>query len=204
MSNLYLQAQTGPVWPYSIRDLRLDNPRLSFSLELPNEELAQLRAMEDPILVWRVAPTSRPADTREQRWIEAMPEMMDGAPVQRWAARPATAEELAAWDAANQPPPPAPPQPDWLGFAGWLYVFPPIADAMAAARASTTAQGEPATTGLATALQDARLNENYPVWRATWGQFLLASGMAAEPLSQIVARAIECNLPAEFIATLAP
>jgi hypothetical protein len=83
---------------------------------------------------------------------------------------------------------PALPGPDWLGFAGWLYVFPPIA----------------ATTGLATALQDARLNQNYPVWQATWGQFLLASNMAPEPLGQIVARAIECNLPAEFIATLAP
>jgi hypothetical protein len=99
---------------------------------------------------------------------------------------------------------PAPPAPDWLGFAGWLYVFPPIAAAMAAARASTVAQGEPATTGLATALQDARLNQNYPVWQATWGQFLLASGMAAEPLGQIVARAIECHLPAEFVATLTP
>lgn len=107
-----------------------------------------------------------------------------------------------SWQVVELPPPP--PAPDWLGFAGWLYVFPPIADAMTAARASTTAQGEPATTGLATALQDARLNQNYPVWRATWEQFLLASNMASEPLGQIVARATECNLPAEFVATLTP
>lgn len=93
---------------------------------------------------------------------------------------------------------------DWLGFAAWLYQFPPIAAGMAAARLSTDPQGEPATTGLPAAMQEARQSQNYPAWAATWGQFLLASGMDAAALGQIVAKAVECNLPAEFIAALQP
>lgn len=104
------------------------------------------------------------------------------------------------WE-ATQPPAPL---PDWLGFAGWLYVFPPIATAITAARLSTDPQGEPATTGLPAALQEARLNQNYPAWAATWGQFLLASGMSIGPLSEIVGKAMACHLPAEFIAALQP
>lgn len=200
MSDLYLQAQTGPVWPYSIRDLRLDNPRLSFSLELPNEELAQLRAMEDPILVWRVAPTSRPSDTREQRWIEAMPEMMDGAPVQRWAAQPATAEEMAAWDAANQPPPPAPPPPDWDRFQSQLQTSNGFPDAWSAIFTGDARPGISLIASLA-------------VWQATgqWTQFLVAIGacLALLPAEQaahvgleLLALAADCNLDPAFCEAL--
>ena len=118
-----------------------------------------------------------------------------------------TEPEFAEW-LALQPPPPPPPEPapdaDWLGFAGWLFRFPPMAEAMNAARVSTSDQGEPATTALPAAMQEARLNENYPAWAATWGQFLLASGMSIEPLTEIVGKAIACHLPADFIAALQP
>lgn len=123
---------------------------------------------------------------------------------------------MSSWVAAGNPkasewqpysppvPPPPPPAPDWLGFAGWLYQFPPIAAAMEAARASTDPQGEPATTGLPAAMDEARLRGNYPAFSQTWGQFLLASAMAPEVLAAIVARAVECHLPAEFVAALQP
>lgn len=96
------------------------------------------------------------------------------------------------------------PAEDWLGFAGWLYQFPPIATGMDAARLSTDPQGEPATTGLPTALDEARLRQNYPAFSLTWGLFLLASGMSTQAVEAIVAKAIECNLPPEFIAALQP
>jgi hypothetical protein len=102
------------------------------------------------------------------------------------------------------PGPPAPVLPDWLEFAGWLYQFPPIFAAMDAARHSTDPQGEPATTGLPAAMDEARLRANYPAFAQTWGQFLLASGMAAGDLAQIVAKASDCNLPPEFITALQP
>ena len=99
---------------------------------------------------------------------------------------------------------PPPPAPDWLGFAGWLYQFPEIAEAMAVARLSTEPQGEPATTGLLAAMDEARLRQNYPAFAQTWGQFLLASGMGPEALGQIVAKAAACHLPAPFIEALQP
>lgn len=107
-----------------------------------------------------------------------------------------------AWQLVDLPPPP--PVADWLAFAGWLYQFPPIAAGMESARLSTDPQGEPATTGLPTALDEARLRQNYPAFSLTWGLFLLASGMAPEALGAIVAKAVECNLPAEFVAALQP
>jgi hypothetical protein len=106
------------------------------------------------------------------------------------------------WLIEPLPPPPTPA--DWLSFAGWLYQFPPIAAAMDAARLSTEPQGEPATTGLPTALDEARLRQNYPAFSLTWGLFLLASGMPPEALGAIIAKAAECNLPAEFLAALQP
>jgi hypothetical protein len=112
-----------------------------------------------------------------------------------------TAEVEAAAQGYLTPPPPA---SDWLGFAGWLYQFPPIMAGMDAARHSTDPQGEPATTGLPAAMDEARLRANYPAFAQTWGQFLLASGMAAGDLAQIVAKASDCNLPPEFITALQP
>jgi hypothetical protein len=93
---------------------------------------------------------------------------------------------------------------DWLGFAGWLYQYPPIMAGMNAARQSTDPQGEPATTGLPAAMDEARLRQNYPAFALSWGQFLMASGLAAESISAIVAKAQACNLPAEFIQALEP
>lgn len=102
------------------------------------------------------------------------------------------------------PPPPPEPQADWLGFAGWLYGYEPMAVAMEAARASRDPQGEPATTGLPAAMDEARLRSNYVPFALSWGQFIAASGISAADLTAIAARATACNLPAEFIAALQP
>lgn len=110
MIDLYLQTSVGPVWPYTDQQLRFDNPRLSLSLELPDAELAALREMPNPILVWRPRASACPPATREQRWIEAMPQMVNGEPVQQWVQRPATAEEIREWDSERLPP------PDWQQF----------------------------------------------------------------------------------------
>jgi hypothetical protein len=112
-----------------------------------------------------------------------------------------TAEVEAAAQAFLTPPPPA---TDWDTFVAWLYQFPPIATGMSAARLSTDPQGEPATTGLATALDEARLRENYQPFALAWGLFLLASQMAPADLAAIVTKASDCHLPAEFLAALQP
>lgn len=102
--------------------------------------------------------------------------------------------------------PPAPPEPaaDWLGWTGWLYGYGPMADAMAAARASADQQGEPVTTGLPTAMNEARVNGNYAAFALSWSVFLAASAMPPTDLDQIIAKAVACNLPAPFIEALHP
>lgn len=106
------------------------------------------------------------------------------------------------WQVVSPPPPP--PAPQWLEFVTWLYGQPAMMAAMSAARASTSPQGEPATTALPAALEAARNEGNYPAFALTWGQFLLASGFPAQALAPIVVKAQEFHLPAEFVAALQP
>jgi hypothetical protein len=102
--------------------------------------------------------------------------------------------------------PPSPPEPaaDWLGWAGWLYGFGPMAAAMTAARASSDPQGEPATTGLPAAMDEARLRSNYQPFALSWTQFLAASALAPADLAEIISHATACHLPAPFITALSP
>jgi hypothetical protein len=123
---------------------------------------------------------------------------------------------MAAWIAAGNPkaqewapytpapPEPAAPVPDWTDFTGWLYGFPAMAEAMATARASSDPQGEPVTTGLPTAMNEARANQDYPVFAMSWAVFLAASGLSPEHLAEIVAKATACHLPEPFIEALQP
>lgn len=131
---------------------------------------------------------------------------LDDALISSWEA--AGNPKAQQWEAYTPPPPepPAPPEPqaDWLGFAGWLYGYGPMADAMETARASRDPQGEPATTGLPAAMDEARLRGNYVPFALSWGLFLAASGLPAAEVAAIVARATECHLPAQFIAALQP
>jgi hypothetical protein len=188
--NLLNANTTPPGYPLTEDDLRRAFPNTTFPRNPDEATVASFG--------WhRVTATPRPADTRIERY-EDTAELADGSWRQVWVARAATAGEQAEWDAAHQP------DSDWLGFAGWLFRFPPMAEAMNSARVSTSDQGEPATTALPAAMQEARLNQNYPAWAATWGQFLLASGMGIETLAQIVDKAMACHLPADFITALQP
>jgi len=110
---------------------------------------------------------------------------------------------IRGWRLVTLPSPPR-LESDWLGFAGWLYGFTPMAEAMQAARESREPQGEPATTGLPAAMDEARLRENYTPFAVSWATFLAASGLPADACSQIVERAQVCRLPAEFIEALRP
>jgi hypothetical protein len=165
------------------------NAMLTLGL-LPNQELVSLYTDENGEFIDPPDGQLIPLVKRPQ------PETGNWAPVLVWFEDRVERQ----WQPSQPPPPP----PDWLGFAGWLYVFPAIAAAMEAARLSSDPQGEPATTGLPAAMDEARLRQNYPAFALSWGQFLLASGMSIEPLTDIVGMATACHLPAEFIAALLP
>jgi hypothetical protein len=181
MTILYAPS-TPDLYPRSVADFRAAFPGLAVGDNPRDEDVAEFG--------WRVvAPTAPPTPGPDQQVVEAPPVEIND----QWQQ---------AWQLVNVPPPP--PVADWLAFAAWLYQFPPIAAGMDAARLSTDPQGEPATTGLPTALDEARLRQNYPAFSLTWGLFLLASGMPPEALGAIVTKATECNLPGEFIAALQP
>jgi hypothetical protein len=67
----------------------MDEPRLSFSLEMPDFELEALATLEPPIQVWRVRPSHQPDET----WQEALPVFADGVPVQNWVSGDKEQEE---------------------------------------------------------------------------------------------------------------
>jgi hypothetical protein len=181
MTILY-NPTTPTIYPWSVADFRAAFPELAVGNNPRDEDVAPYG--------WRVvAPTAPPVPSDGQQVREVLPTEVDGYWQQAWEVLPA-------------PPPPI--LADWDTFVAWLYQFQPIAVGMSEARLSTDPQGEPATTGLATALDEARLRENYQPFSLAWGLFLLASQMPPEALGAIVTKATQCNLPADFLAALQP
>jgi hypothetical protein len=182
MAPILYAPSTPNLYPRTATDFRAAFPGLAVGDNPRDEDVAPYG--------WRVvAHTTPPVPGDGQQVREILPTEVDG----QWQQ---------AWEVLPAPPPPV--LPDWLGFAGWLYQFPPIMAGMDVARHSTNPQGEPATTGLPAAMDEARLRENYPAFAQTWGQFLLASQMAPADLAAIVGKASDCHLPAEFLAALQP
>jgi len=108
-------------WPYTAANLRAQEPHLSLSAELPDHELASLAAVG--VYVARPKPTEPPVvDPRLKRVEEVTPIWgpveVGGkeAWLQQWAVRDATEKEIAAYDAANTPP------PDYVGFYRALLI----------------------------------------------------------------------------------
>lgn len=172
-------------WPYSVAQLRADEPRRSISNNPHDEELAALATLDPPVVVIRPIPTDPPSyDAATQELAEGPPVEVDG----QW---------IQAWQVINLPP--APPVADWAGFASWLYAYEPIGLAMGMARASTDPLGEPVATALPAVMQEGRAG-NLRAWAEAWGQFRLASQLQPEAAAPILAKAVECHLPADFIA----
>jgi hypothetical protein len=181
MTILY-NPSTPTIYPRSVADFRAAFPELAVGNNPRDEDVSPYG--------WRVvAPTAPPVPGDGQQVRETLPTEVDG----HWQQ---------AWEVLPAPPPPV--VADWDTFVGWLYQFQPIATGMGAARLSTDPQGEPATTGLPTALDEARLRQNYPAFSLAWGLFLLASGMPPADLAAIVTKAADCHLPADFLAALQP
>ena len=181
MTVLYVPS-TPDLYPRSVADFRAAFPGLAVGDNPRDEDVAPYG--------WRVVtPTAPPVPGDGQQVREVLPTEVNG----QWQQ---------AWEVLPAPPPPV--VAEWLPFAAWLYQFPAMMTAMESARGSTDPQGEPATTGLPAAMDEARLRENYPAFAQTWGQFLLASQMAPADLAAIVTKATDCHLPADFLAALQP
>lgn len=78
-------------YPYSIAQLKRDNPNVSFPAEIGTDLLAQFD-------VFAVTPTARPApsDAITKNVVEAEPESVQGVWTQQWEEVDASAEQIAA------------------------------------------------------------------------------------------------------------
>lgn len=91
---MYLLNQNGSIkYPYSFAQLKSDHPQTSFPSG-PNDSLLE------SFNVYPVRPVDRPAVTSAQRVDEGDPAQVDGVWTQVWIVRDATAEEIAADQAA--------------------------------------------------------------------------------------------------------
>lgn len=171
--------------------------------KLPNVSYSTIADLA-PFHIFQTIPTQQPetVNPRTERIEQAAPVLTASGWEDRWVVRPATQQEIAEWDANNQP------QPDWTGFAAFTMTFPSIMQAMQAARTSLSPPGEPAASSLPAALIEAR-EGRYHVFQASWQlvlQCAISQGanIGPEVIGQIVQKAQESHLPTEFIATLIP
>jgi hypothetical protein len=176
---LHAPANSPPVWPYSLADLRRDNLNVSFSANPTADDLA-------PFDVFVVEPTDPPEhDPTTHRAQEITPVEIDG----QWQQ---------AWELIELPP--APPTPDWSTFKGGLLTSAAVAQVMGAAR---EAGCEPAVTNLPAALEKAQSGDTAE-FVACWGLVVAAGGASPDALAALSAAAQACNLPAEFVAAVQP
>lgn len=88
--HILIQADGSTSYPYSVAQLRRDNPGTSFPDAMPDALLAEWG-------VYPVTPTERPTyDPAAQRLTEGTPEQIDGAWAQTWIVTDLTPEEIAA------------------------------------------------------------------------------------------------------------
>ena len=171
------------VYPFTKAQLPAVFPSTSFPSPIPDEIAADFGCLP-------VVPAERPEhDPRSQRLEEHDPEELpDGTLRQVLTVRPATPEEVAAWDAANQP------APDWMGFGLALATSPAIA-ALYAALPGPVANA--LSIGLSEAAKgDARL------FTSIWGHIFSEGAVSDELLAEIIAAATDSHLPQELIGSL--
>jgi hypothetical protein len=191
IAELYRLNPSGPQWPYTDMQLRSDEPHLSLSWELPDSELLALATLDPPVLVWRVRPTTRPADTREETFQQALPSIVDGIPYQNWVAVPTTAAEKAAWDAAHGP------QPDWTTFKRTLLGNPAVNALLGGGVATVPA----AAISLPTTVINAEFRDAGD-FRATWVALRRAQLVSPELMASVRALALACHLPQPFLESI--
>lgn len=95
---MYILAKTGQqtVYPYSIRNLIVDNPNVSFSLEMTDSQLAEWS-------VYPVVKSSRPPhDANYSRLVEDTPVLTDGVWTQLWRIEFFTEVELLSLARSRQ------------------------------------------------------------------------------------------------------
>lgn len=184
MADLVRVKDGQTIWPYSLGQLRADEPSRSFSSSPSDAELAWYDC-------FRVKPTPQPAvDLAAEKVIEAQPIGQDGVWLQQWQVVELSDAEKEAHYRATHPP-------RWLEFGEAVQAQPAINALLGQALQSAPALAMALSVGLGKAADgDSR------VFLAAW-QTARGLGLVAPELVQSLQMlATGYDLPPEFIAGL--
>ena len=182
MSNLIRLNPTR--WPYSLGQLRIDEPSRSFSVAPGDGELAEYDC-------YRVAQQEQPEyDPATHKAVEVQPIEEDGQWLQQWEVVELTEAEREAYYRATHPP-------RWIQFSNVLMADPGINALLAAALQSAPALAMALPVGLGKAADgDSR------VFLAAWATACEMGMVSAELVANTQAAAVAHDLPPEFVAGL--
>ena len=178
----YIRTGATTTWPYSISQLRTDEPSRSFSRAPSAVDLAAYD-------VYPVVEADKPAyDPTTQKVVEVEPVLVDGDWIQQWEVVAMTAEEQEAYYRATNPP-------EWIAFQDAL---PAEIDQLLAAIQPVSLK---LTLALGVGLGKAADGDSR-VFINAWQQAIAAGFISAELIAAIQALAVQYHLPAEFVASL--
>jgi hypothetical protein len=169
-------------WPYSLAQLRVDEPTKSFSPAPSTAELAHYGC-------YRVLPQQQPEfDPAVERVQEVAPIEDGGQWLQQWELVPLTEAEQEAYYRANNPP-------RWIEF--WAALPADVDALLAAARAASQRLGASLEIGLGKAADgDSR------VFLLAWQQAKSLGLIPPELVAGVQGLAVAFDLPAEFVGGL--
>lgn len=179
---------TNNAYPCSLWQVCQASPNTSFPATPTDEDLA-------PFGYVNVQPTPQPSyDQRTERIEEATPEPdAEGSYRQQWDIRPATDEEIAAYDIAHRP------APDWATFKATALSSVSLNQVVAAALHSAPV----AAASLAPALLRAE-NHGAADFASAWTAICAAVPVPPGVIEGFQQVATDCHLPEGFLAALQP
>jgi hypothetical protein len=174
-------------WPYSLQQLREDQPSRSFSNAPSPAEYAYYNVYRFEDVVTLVAPPE--VDPATQRLEQLPPEEIAGVLTQQWRVVTLTPEEAEAYYRLTHPP-------RWLEF--W-EALPPEVDGLLTAAGQVKRRLEH---GLASGLSRAASGDSR-VFLSAWHDASSLGLIPPELITGIQALAVQYDLPADFVAGLA-
>lgn len=184
MSDLLRVIGGQVIWPYSLGQLKADEPSYSFSVDPTDQEYAYFN-------VFRKTPTEAPVyDPATHRVAEVQPVEADGTWQQAWELVELTPEEQAEHYRQTHPP-------QWIAFGQAVQSLAEINTMLAAALQAAPALAMALPVGLGKAADGDAL-----VFLAAWQAGRTGGLISAALVVQIQQLATAHDLPAEFIAGL--
>ena len=185
MANLVRVKDGAVIWPYSLGQLRLDEPAQSFSWAPSNAELAHYSC-------YRVQPSTPPVvDPAIEKVVQVTPIEIDGVWTQQWNVVALTTEEQTAYQSQQHPP-------RWLEFGRMVQSSPEINALLGQALQNAPALAMALSVGLGKAADgDAR------VFSGAWSAAMVAGLITPELIALTQDIATAHDLPAKFITSLA-